>query len=463
MKIGIIIQETTAGLNTVYHTQSLSTEINNIDVLIEDERMLDAQLSNRENYFVVECKKDYKFYRLVSPTISDFTGRAGYYSITIVVQLKDSNQIVHIEEPCDLLKKIEFLYREIRNSNNPDYTQFEEFVASIMPRVNDVKYLDTPSKTILYQKINLQSNISIQMNTLVAVAVQKICFFSNSAVDDSHFEQNRYKKLSNDNSTYIKEISVDNNFNESFELYVNEKSYKLSKTSGFYVNSETSLSYKVQGEKSVQNVVGNRIRIERKQYVPKQEYSHQSQKKKSNALVYISSGIFIVGILGFFAYQYLGSEKQVENPIDELNPKEDVVNHDTPKVEYFEVLGDSVLKLKDEFIKSDILEQNDGKSLVMFKNEKGNINFRNGFSQNKAVPYDSTIFQDFVEKVFVDSKTVNKDLFKQDLDSKIDKLRPLQEEKKEIVKSTSNKTVKSPAKEVPKPIKPTTPKDEREN
>lgn len=451
MKTGIIIQETTAGLNTIFHTESLSSDIHTLDTIIDDERMLDAQLSNRENYFAVEYKKGYKFYRLVSPTISDFTGRSGYYSVIIVVQLKDEQQIVNINEPCELLKNIELLYRELRVLDNPDFTQFEELANSIKVIPNDYQYIDTPTNKILFQKIDIQSNISIQLNNIAAIGVQKICFFSRNAVDDSYFQQNKYEQLASDSTNYLRQISVENRFNETFTLEVNDKTYKLSNVSGFYVNPQSRLSYKLQGD-SKQAVFGNRIKIERKFVSQPISSDNAGNQRPNNTRLFATLVVFVVGILSFFAYTYLGSE---EEPTINLSKSESNIDTtettDLPKVEYFENKGDSILRLKNEFISPvNTLKLNDGSSFIMFKREDNKIYFRNGFSQNKVTEYDSLKFEDFNSKVFDNSdeaKKVNKIQFHKELQAKLANFKPLKVIEKEVVKAEAPKKEKPKMKE----------------
>jgi hypothetical protein len=465
MKTGIIIQETTAGLNTIFHTESLSSDIHTLDTIIDDERMLDAQLSNRENYFAVEYKKGYKFYRLVSPTISDFTGRSGYYSVIIVVQLKDEQQIVNINEPCELLKNIEFLYRELRVLDNPDYKQFDELANSIKVIPDDYQYIDAPAKNILFQKIDIQSKISIQLNNIAAIGVQKICFFSRNAVDDSHFQQNKYEQLASDSTNYLRQISVENRFNETFALEVNDKTYKLSNVSGFYVNPQSNLSYKLKGE-SKQAVFGNRIKIERKIVSKPISRGGNDTGKPNNTWLYVTSGVFVVGILSFFFFTYSGNEESSTNNLSISESNIDTTETtDLPKVEYFEIKGDSILRLKNEFISPvNTLKLNDGSSFLMFKREDNKIYFRNGFSQNKVTEYDSLKFEDFNSKVFDNSeeaKKVDKILFHKELKEKLGNLKPLKAE--ELIKTEPVNKEKPKAKEAGQKVKVIdTPKDDRD-
>jgi hypothetical protein len=465
MKTGIIIQETTAGLNTIFHTESLSSDIHTLDTIIDDERMLDAQLSNRENYFAVEYKKGYKFYRLVSPTISDFTGRSGYYSVIIVVQLKDAQQIVNINEPCELLKNIEFLYRELRVLDNPDYKQFDELANSIKVIPNDYQYIDTPAKNILFQKIDIQSNISIQLNNNAAIGVQKICFFSRNAVDDSHFQQNKYEQLASDSSNYLRQISVENKFNETFVLEVNDKSFTLTNVSGFYVNPQSTLSYKLKGE-SKQAVFGNRIKIERKIASKPISSAGTGAKHPNNNWMFVTIGVFVVGILSFFAYTSSGNEEEPKvNTANSGAINASGAADNTATNEYFEIVGDSILRLKNDFI-SNTNRVKLPQSFIMFKGEENKIYFRNGFSQNKDVEYDSLKFEDFNLTVFDNSeeaKKVHKIQFHKELQAKLANLKPLKVIESVVIKAEPPKKEKPKAKEAGQKVKVIdTPKDDRD-
>lgn len=315
-QFGIIIQETTAGLNLQYSSPFLEINDPEIKQTIIDERILASQLSNLSDVYSVQITKNYKVYSLIVTNITDFVGRSGYYVIRLYAP-----RAVKLDDFENILSKIKEKYNSYSKANNYSTQNYDDILSSILIIENNKKeYLSIKSNTNCYCYFDETSSIttlSTIFNTKSVHLFNKLYAFNKTkAASNSIIESTGLKLFSNQE---LKEIIVINDFRILKELRVNDIDLDFNSNQtelNILCQSNDTITYRTVNDKKFLPVTSNPFYI---QNAVKEERSHPSKRQHKNDSKYDQYGIY--AIVGIFCIIILGLVWYISH--DEENPSSD--------------------------------------------------------------------------------------------------------------------------------------------
>lgn len=383
---GIIIQETTSGLNTQYQSSTIDVNADTVKNTILDERILATQLANQSKFYSVEVNNKYKVYTYANPNVTDEFGRSGYYAIKIYLD----NKFVQLTNLISIFNKIEERYLSYKAQNNLSSQNYDDILALLdgkeKPAFLTVK---EPKTFVHYFTPGLEDDLVKALNQDSVYTIEKLYAFDQSkAMGETQIAQFGLKPFSSyqiKKATFVNEYSILQSIavnGQAIDLNgVNRKDFKL-----VYPQSlDGQVAYNTTLRKNLKVQEFNSL--EKPAPPPPPPYSgnggHRRGKKEKNHLAPIALGVLgiaLLGGLGYFVYNYFNPTPE---PIINRGPiitKNDSINNDT-------------INLVNEKLTIDIVKYEENKFL---KFEGDSIEVKNNYYQIKSTQLSQ--LQDFYFK-----------------------------------------------------------------
>ncbi|MGV0845674.1 hypothetical protein ACTS9T_03640 [Empedobacter falsenii] len=307
-QFGIIIQETTSGLNFQYHTKDIDLNHPDIKETTQDERILATQLVNQSKFYSVEITENYKVYTYVNPNVSDDFGRSGYYTIKLYFK----NKFIKPNNLISLFYKIEAKYLEYKLNNNLASQEYEmiqnlfegedgkKFIY-LKENKQFVVYFDPTNLDSLTEKLNDEKVFIIKklyaFNIAKSLGEEQVKSFGLIPLNELRMKIARF-----DNSDHIlKEITY-NNAPVSFRN-LEQSNFQLKYPSDF----GGALKYSTHQKNNLPVAEFNELR---KPVVIKTKPPVTPPSRKSNTPILIGSlvGVLVLGVAGYIGYDYFYSK-----------------------------------------------------------------------------------------------------------------------------------------------------------
>ncbi|MEG0930254.1 MULTISPECIES: hypothetical protein [Weeksellaceae] len=321
-QFGIIIQETTSGLNTQYISSDLDSNNSEVIQTTQDERILATQLVNQSKFYSVEVTKSYKVYTYVNPNVTDEFGRSGYYAI----KLYFNNKFIKPINLISLFDKIEAKYLEHKNNNTlagQDYTIIQNLLDGT--EVKSFLYLTEKKQFVAYFDPNNFTALTEKLNDEKVFTIEKLYVFdvTKSLAEDQvkaygldSFNDYKTKKANFDNSDHILREITQNNLPIDFRT-VSQENFKI-----IYPSSLAgTLKYSTTEKKNIPVADFNELRKPIVISKPIQPRSTQPKKDNTPIIIVAILGVFALGIGGYFSYDKFFKEKE-DTEVEKINNEE---------------------------------------------------------------------------------------------------------------------------------------------
>ncbi|SFN28463.1 hypothetical protein SAMN05421738_109143 [Algoriella xinjiangensis] len=417
-QFGIIIQETTSGLNTQYISPDLDRNNSEVIQTTQDERILATQLVNQSKFYSVEVTKSYKIYTYVNPNVTDEFGRSGYYAIKLYFHNKFVNPINLIS----LFNKIEAKYLEHKNNNTlagQDYTVIQSLLEG--KEVKPFLYLTEKKQFVTYFDPNNSTALTEKLNDEKVFTIEKLYAFdvAKSLAEDQvkaygldSFNDYKIKKANFDNSDRILREITQNNQPIDFRI-VGKENFKI-----IYPSSLAgTLKYSTTEKKNISVADFNELR--KPNVIPQPTLSRSTQPKKDNTPIIIVAiiGILALGVGGYFSYDLIFPKHKENEPIDSLGKIEnresiDNVSMYVPEIKRFLANKFVVNKQKTDSVevKNDYYQIDDKQTLMLesyyFKNKDDNsVEYYSSFENLKSKTNKQILNKESLNKFLGDIST----------------------------------------------------------
>ncbi|MEN9303375.1 MAG: hypothetical protein RL264_1804 [Bacteroidota bacterium] len=171
MKLKLVIQETTAGLNNQFVSEGLDINDEFIKSSLKDERMLATQLAQRSIVYSIQNLEKHKVYSAIFTDITDISGSKGYYTIKIYTQ-RDSI----IRNLISLFEEIKSAYLQYK-ANNQINSQNYDAILSKASIQGQVKIVCPKAEKTCFLQYNDQQDIENALNNLKVYSIDKLYLF----------------------------------------------------------------------------------------------------------------------------------------------------------------------------------------------------------------------------------------------------------------------------------------------
>lgn len=314
---GLIIQETTSGLNVQYASQGLDINLPEIKETITDERMLASQLANQSDVYSIQITKNYKVYSLIVTNITDFVGRAGFYAIRLYTP--KSLNLINFES---ILETINQKYLGFKNNgpiHNQDYSDILSTILQLPDENNN--FIGMPNKvTYFYYFDPTNTNLSTVFNVPAVHLTGKIYAFNNQKSADKNIALQSGLQSFNSLNHSIKRIQIDTN-GILKELKINEKSIEFNNfipNVNLICNNEDVITYNTIDDKNFRQITNSYISLQRKHIPPLRMQPVLKEKsiwKKYENPILISVCTLLIITIGYVGY----TEFYPDKPQDPVN------------------------------------------------------------------------------------------------------------------------------------------------
>lgn len=339
-QFGIVIQETTSGLNMQYISPDLDSNHEEVIQTTQDERILATQLVNQSKFYSVEVTKSYKIYTYINPNVTDEFGRSGYYAIKLYFH----NKYINPFNLISLFDKIEAKYLENKNNNTlagQDYSTIQSLLDG--EEVKSFLYLTEKKQFITYFDPNNLSALTEKLNDEKVFTIEKLYAFDvTKALGEDQVKSyglNSYNdckitKASFDNSDHILREITQNNQTIDFRT-VNQDNFKII----YPLSFQGTVKYSTTEKKNIPVVDFNELK--KPIVIPKPIPSRSPQPKKNITPIIIVAvvGVLVLGIGGYFLKdRFFPPKLELEetDPVLSEGENGNEETNDSIKVEKFE-------------------------------------------------------------------------------------------------------------------------------
>lgn len=171
MKLKLLIQETTAGLNNQFVSEGLDINDEFIKSSLKDERMLATQLAQRSIVYSIQNLENHKVYSVIFTDITDISGSKGYYSIKIYTQ-RDTI----IRNLIGLFEEIKNAYLQYKANNQINSQNYDAILSNTSIQGQSIVICPKAEKTCFLQ-YNDQQDIENALNNLKVYSIDKLYLF----------------------------------------------------------------------------------------------------------------------------------------------------------------------------------------------------------------------------------------------------------------------------------------------
>ncbi len=171
MKLQLVIQETTAGLNNQFVSENIDVNNDSIKSSLKDERMLAAQIANQSIVYSIQILEKNKVYSAIYTDITDFTGRSGYYSIKIYTQRETI-----IRNLTSLFEELKSAYLQFKKNNQINSQNYDAIISNASIQGQGIIVCPKAEKTCFLQYSDLQE-VENALNSLKVYSVDKLYLF----------------------------------------------------------------------------------------------------------------------------------------------------------------------------------------------------------------------------------------------------------------------------------------------
>jgi hypothetical protein len=311
MKLQLVIQETTAGLNNQFVSENIDINNDSIKSSLKDERMLAAQIANQSVVYSVQILDRYKVYSAIYTDIADFTGRSGYYSIKIYTQ-RDTI----IRNLISLHKEIKNAYLHFKATNQINSQNYDSILSNATLQGQGIIVCPKAEKTCFLQYNNLQE-VESTLNNLKVYSIDKLYLFDAEKALKTETILGQGLINFNTLADNLDAFEVDNSTMILRSLFIGEKQFSASnfpETFRAFRKRNDAISYLTTDNSEKQNgVLQSGILIIKKKVVPvftppptkpKSPYNEYKKPQKSIfekfQIPIISIMILFLGCIGYF-------------------------------------------------------------------------------------------------------------------------------------------------------------------
>ncbi len=336
----LIIQITTTGLQTEYHSPGIDPQDDEIQKTITDERAHVTQISRDSDVYSIQITKNYRVYSLIV-TDTDKFGRSGFYELKLY-----GPGNYPIDNFIVVLQTIKEIYNQTKSKE-----EYDAILSSILVTENNKE----EEFIVINQLLNKDHFIYFEEN--------KIEFLKTTFKDKGVYLSNKVyaldkNKAAGENTVLnvglepfdtvrYKIVEIHNPYNVLKDVWVNNivlKSRGYNHKQQLLLNQEDILTYSTTDDDRVQMLVGNILNVQRKPQ-PQNVIQHSpytSQRKKSffkENGVYLLALIIMISAVGFGYYKdptFLGllptNPTVGEMPEELKNENENSVKDSIPKL-----------------------------------------------------------------------------------------------------------------------------------
>lgn len=240
MKLQLVIQETTAGLNNQFISGGFDINSDAVKTSLKDERMLAAQIANQSTVYSVQLLEKYKVYSVIYTDITDFTGRSGYYSIKIYTQ-KDSI----VRNILNIFDEVKNAYLQFKATNQINSQNYDTILASANILGQKLIICPKADKTFFSQYSNIQE-VEDLLNTIKVYSVDKLYLFDAEKALKTETILNQGILSFNTLVENLEYFEVDNHFRILKALFIGDKQFSASnfpETFGAFKKRNESISF----------------------------------------------------------------------------------------------------------------------------------------------------------------------------------------------------------------------------
>lgn len=212
----IIIQETTAGLNTMFRSHHSLLGDEDLSKILEDERIDSVQVQKKSIFYSVRVTKNCRVYSLIDPKITDNFDRSGYR----VTHLISTNKLIGDQNFVKTLELIADKFNEYKSNGMLG----EQDYSGILQSIKEVKY----SSFVCFQGYKKYyttfhkagvSSLNETLNSKNIFLAEKIYAFEEEVFNESIAKSLGLQKLEGElfkeykvsyDAGYLKRIIVDN-------------------------------------------------------------------------------------------------------------------------------------------------------------------------------------------------------------------------------------------------------------
>lgn len=391
MKLQLVIQETTAGLNNQFVSEGFDINSDGIKSSLKDERMLAAQIANQSTVYSVQILDKYKVYSAIYTDITDFTGRSGYFSIKIYTQ-RDTI----IRNLINLHEEIKNAYLQFKLNNQINSQNYDSILLNANILGQKIIVCPKAEKTCFSQYSNLQE-VEATLNNLKVYSIDKLYLFNIEKALKT--ETITGQGLLNFNSLVenLEYFEVNNSYKILKSLFIGDKQFtstNFPETFGSFRKRNDSVSFLTNdnNEKQIGHIQNQELKINKRviqPYTPPQRpkpqnihggaYTPERGKKsffEKNQIYILSLLLLIVGGMCYYVFFYdssdsLQNERYSKNNALSDDPQNNEETDTTAyKFTFLENSNPDVISVKSNY--NDLLNHT---AFGFFKSKKDSICF----------------------------------------------------------------------------------------
>jgi hypothetical protein len=298
MKIEIIIQDTTAGLNNQFVSQSIDITNDSVKASLKlDERMFASHIANHSTVYSVQVINLTKVYSAIYTNISDVFGRSGYYAIKLYT--KHNYAVSNILDVFDSINEAYLNFKKANQLNNQNY----DAILSDAQIIAEKDFICSVNSQIHFTYYITRENVIEYINNSIVSSINKLYIFDKTrSREATDIVQSGLAKF-DDYKGLLECFEVDNTHRVLQSLYINNEtilrnnfpdrfwSYKKKGDIVSYVTTDDS-------NKRTGNTNNGVLRVNRKESQPIiRSHSDSPTKGREIFELYVAPAIALFSIL----------------------------------------------------------------------------------------------------------------------------------------------------------------------